>query len=128
MTPELERVLGPELISLDGDLAAASSQVGLRSRDTAMTWLVPTETVVKVSDDPGYPDVTATSVARIDPATLRHGQPMADGYWDFNVRNVLFGVVNHRALRAVRVGGRAQGARDLRVYQNRHGNLSLQVR
>ncbi|SIN70534.1 glycosyltransferase family 2 protein [Agromyces cerinus] len=128
LTPELERELGPELLMIDDDIASASSRIGLRSRDTAMTWLVPTETTMQVSDDPYYPSVTARSVAFVDPETLRHGLPMADGYWDFNARNELFGVINHRAVRAVRHGGRSEGARDLRVYANIHGNLSLQIR
>ncbi|MFE6963797.1 glycosyltransferase family 2 protein [Agromyces sp. NPDC057679] len=127
LSPDLEEALDPSYLLLDDDLAAASSRIGLRSRDSRMTWLVPTETTVGVSDDPFYPDVTARSTALIDPDSLRYGLPMADGYWDFNARNELFGVVNHRAIRAVGVNGRAQRSRNLRVYQNVHDKLSLQI-
>ncbi|MGI9823131.1 glycosyltransferase family 2 protein [Agromyces sp. Marseille-Q5079] len=117
-----------DLVELDDDLAAASTRIGLRSQDTKMTWLVPTETKVKVDAQPGYPDVTATSVALIAPEALRFGQPMSPGRWDFNARNELFGVVNQRAIRAVGRFDRNPNGRDLHVYENIHGNLSLHVR
>ncbi|KQM84137.1 glycosyltransferase [Agromyces sp. Leaf222] len=128
LSPRLAEELGTDLIDVDADLAAATSRIGLRSRETKMTWLVPTRTSVTVAVTPGYPDVTATSVATIDPATLRHGRPMAEGFWDVNARNELFGVINQRAVRAV---GRLQPTppdQALRVYANIHGNLSIEVR
>lgn len=128
LSEPLAEALGADLLDLDADLAAASARVGLRSRDTKMTWLAPTETTIAIADRPGYPDVTATSVALVDLATLRHGQPMSRGRWDFNSRNELFGVVNQRAIRAVGRFDRNPNGGAVHVYSNIHGNLSLHVR
>lgn len=118
----LREALDPGLLDLDRDLGVADVRIGVRSRETKMTWLVPTETTVSVSPTPGYPDVTATSIARIDPGSLRLGRPMAPGYWDVNARTELFGVVNHRAIRGLGLAVRNAPAR---LYTNVHGNLSL---
>ncbi|MFC9917637.1 glycosyltransferase family 2 protein [Agromyces binzhouensis] len=126
LSPDLERVLEPELLVLDDDLARASVTIGLRSRSTKMTWLVPTESELEVSATPGYPDVTARSVARFRPDQVRLGEPMEPGYWDLNARTDLFGVVNQRAVRAVGTPS-TSARRGLRVYANVHGNLSLRL-
>ncbi|GAA1840744.1 glycosyltransferase family 2 protein [Agromyces salentinus] len=120
--------LGDDLLLLDREIAAASTRIGLRSRDTKMTWLVPTETSVTVDPASGYPDVTARSVAVLTPEALRHGRPMAAGRWDFNARNELFGVVNQRAVRAIGRFDRNPNGRQYHVYSNIHANLSLHVR
>lgn len=125
----LRAALPDELRDVTAQFQAAASTVGLRSRETAMTWLAPTVTAVSISEDADYPDIRASSVAKIDPNVFAAGRALQPGLWDVNARNTLFGVVNHRALRAV--GHRAKGevsGRRLHVYTNKHGMLSLEVK
>ncbi|MET0725108.1 MAG: glycosyltransferase [Leifsonia sp.] len=100
LSPELQDALPIELLDVTEDLLAAQVTLGVRSRRDAITWLAPTTTQVSIADSTAYPDVTAQSVAVIDPERVAIGRALASGRWDLHARTELFGVLNQRGVRS----------------------------
>ncbi|KQO99422.1 glycosyltransferase family 2 protein [Leifsonia sp. Leaf264] len=100
LAPELEAALPAALLDVTDDVLAARVTIGVRSRRDAITWLAPTTTEVSVADSTDYPDVTARSVAVIDPQRVAIDRPLAAGRWDLHARTELFGVLNQRGVRS----------------------------
>lgn len=128
LPPQVAAELPASMLDVTDDVAGVLTRVAVRSRDSAVTWAVPTETEVRVTDVDGRAEIQVAVTARLDRRRAALGHPLPDPVWDFSAHNELFGVVNHRPLRTrlparvALVDGEARVA-----YKNASGILSLDL-
>jgi hypothetical protein len=125
----VEKALPAALLDVTDDVFSAASDVAVRERTSAVTWLLPTETSVSLEDlGQDRVDVVATSVAHLDTTTVAMGHPLDGPTWDASMRTDLWGVANQRPLgtrskpRVALVDGRSMIA-----YRNKQGALTLDL-
>ncbi len=126
---ELSNVLGVDLLDVTDDVYNARTTIGIKSRTSKITWLIPTTHRVEVLGSLGArADVTVRSTATLNVDNAAFGGPLKQGTWDFNAKNELFGVVNHRSLRSDKVTTPAIiHGRAIEAYVNKNGMLSLDM-
>ncbi|QPZ39409.1 glycosyltransferase family 2 protein [Paramicrobacterium chengjingii] len=126
---ELAEALGVDLLDVTDDVYAACTTIGIKSRASKITWLIPTTHRVEVlGSHGGRAEVTVRSTATLNIDDAAFGAPLKAGIWDFNAKNELFGVVNHRGLRSEKVVTPAViHGRALEAYVNKNGMLSLDM-
>lgn len=76
-------------LDVTGEVEGASAAVGVRSEDTRIGWLVPSESTVWRRDDPATTTFGVEGSATVDPSTAALGAPLEGRIWDLSVRSVL---------------------------------------
>jgi glycosyltransferase involved in cell wall biosynthesis len=115
-------------IDMADALQAARTSLGLRARDTGVTWMLPGTSESRVETIEGRPELVVTATATLDPMTAIFGRPLDETSWDVTARNELVGTINQRGLRTSLPARSA--VRDGHIYiayRNRSGMLSLDV-
>jgi glycosyltransferase involved in cell wall biosynthesis len=99
LPPEVTAALPDGAVDMTGAIAAAHASVGVRSRATAITWLLPGTCDQRIDDVVGRPELVVSARAVLDPASAGFGHFMEDPSWDLSVRNSFLGAINQRGLR-----------------------------
>jgi Glycosyl transferase family 2 len=115
-------------LDMDATLAAAHTSIGVRARDTGVTWMLPGDCQVRIDDVEGRPELVVTAEAVLDPATAVFGRPLDENSWDFTGRNVFLGAINQRGLRTS-TGSRCAllDGHIYIAYKNMSGMLSFDI-
>ncbi len=125
---EVAAALPDEALDMTGTLAAAKTAFGIRSRDTSVTWMLPTTCASRIDDVDGRPELVVTATAALDPQTAAFGRPLDKTAWDITARNELLGAINQRGLRTSTTARPAvQEGHVYVAYRNKSGMLSIDV-
>ena len=125
---DVAAALPPEALDVTAALQAARTSIGIRARDTGVTWMLPGECAPRVDTIAGRPELAVTASADLDPRTAAFGRPLDETSWDVTARNEVFGAINQRGLRTSTSSRCAiQGGHVYIGYQNKSGMLSLDV-
>ncbi|MEP6851195.1 MAG: glycosyltransferase family 2 protein [bacterium] len=126
---EVAAALPPEALDMTAALDAARTTLGVRARDTGVTWLLPTDHHERRFDTiAGRPELVVTIAATLNPATAAFGHPLVERSWDVTARNELAGTINQRGLRtSYPTRSALHGGHIYIAYANKSGMLSLDV-
>lgn len=128
LPPEVAAALPPTAIGMDGSLAAATCGLGIRGRDTAVSWMLPGGCEGRIDDVDGRPEFVMTSRASLDPRTAVFGRPLDEPTWDVTSRNELLGAINQRGLRtSIEPLCAVFGGHVYVAYTGKSGMLSLDI-
>jgi GT2 family glycosyltransferase len=115
-------------LDMSSTLEAAHTSIGIRARDTGITWMLPGECQPRVDDVGGRPELVVTATAVLDPATAVFGRPLDEKSWDVTARNVFLGAINQRGLRTSTPARCALLAGHVYIaYKNMSGMLSFDI-
>lgn len=122
-------VLDAGVLDVTDEVHGATVEVGLRSRESRVTWMAPSSHELTVSDAPGGGVAfAATARGTVDPDALVFGRPLEDGLWDLNVRCMLAGSSTQQAMRCDLEPSAAAKDGRLRVaYTNLDGRLTMSL-
>jgi glycosyltransferase involved in cell wall biosynthesis len=115
-------------IDMRAALDAARTSLGIRARDTGITWMLPGTSDSRIETVDDRPELVVTATATLDPMTAIFGRPLDETSWDVTARNELVGTINQRGLRTSLPARTA--VRDGHIYiayRNNSGMLSLDV-
>jgi hypothetical protein len=125
---DVEKALPPEALDMTAALAAADTSIGIRARNTGVTWMLPGECESRVEDVDGRPELVVTATAVLDPRTAVFGRPLDETSWDVTARNVFLGAINQRGLRTSTPARTVlQDGHVYISYKNMSGMLSLDL-
>ncbi|HET8928925.1 MAG TPA: glycosyltransferase [Microbacterium sp.] len=92
----------PESRDVTDQIASAVAEFGLRSRESRVTWMLPSVCRVQVTGDAGEVSFSARVEGVLDPSTAVFGAPLEPGVWELNGRCTLDGAIHqNRAHSAV---------------------------
>ncbi|KQO99423.1 glycosyltransferase family 2 protein [Leifsonia sp. Leaf264] len=128
LSPSLAAAAGPDLLDVTAEIEGARSEVGIRSRSSRVTWMLPSTSAVAIDRADAVFDVSGTATLDVDRAVF--GSPLVDGLWDLNVRATLAGssqqarlaAADSSALQPAIVNGRS-----VIPYVNADGFLSVAI-
>lgn len=128
ISEELRAVLPDAAIDMTAALNAAETSIGIRARDTGVTWMLPGRCERQIGAANGRPQLVVTATADLDPRTAVFGRPLDETSWDVTARNELLGAINQRGLRtSIPVRSAVQDGHVFIAYKNVAGTLSLDV-
>jgi hypothetical protein len=115
-------------IDMGAALQAARTSLGIRARDTGITWMLPGTSESQIETIDGRPELVVTGAASLDPSTAIFGRPLDETSWDVTARNEVVGTINQRGLRTSMPARCAVKDGHIYVaYKNSSGMLSLDV-
>jgi hypothetical protein len=125
---EVAAALPPEAIDVTATVREAKTSIGIRARDTGISWMLPGESKSQVHIEKGFPELVVTATAILDPQTAIFGRPLDEVSWDVTARNEFSGVINQRGLRtSIPARSAVQDGHVYIAYKNQRGILSLDV-
>jgi len=125
---EVAAVVTTEARDVTDSLASARFSISVRGRESRSTWPVHGVGEVRIVDEvDGIGHLVAHAEARFDVGTTPERDWDGDPVWDFAARLEACGYVAHRALRGGRPAVALVRGRSAIAYENRDGNLSLDV-
>jgi hypothetical protein len=125
---DVEAALPREAVDMTAALAAARTSIGIRARETAVTWMLPGDCASRIDVIDGQPELVVTASAVLDPRTALFGHPLDETSWDVTARNELLGTINQRGLRTSTPARSAvQDGHVYIAYRNLSGMLSFDV-
>ena len=128
LPPDVAAALPDEAIDVTAQLQEARLSLGIRARDTAVSWMLPGTSESSVGGRGGRPELTVTAVAHLAPDTAIFGRPLDALSWDFTGRAELMGSIGTRRLQTTtRARTAMQGGRVYIAYRNVSGNLSVDL-
>jgi len=128
LPPEVAAALPDDAIDVSAQLQQAHLSLGIRARDTAVSWMLRGTAEPSVGGRGGRPELTVTAVAHLDPDTAIFGRPLDALSWDFTARTELMGRIGQRRLQATtRARTAMRGGRVYIAYRNLSGILSLDL-
>lgn len=128
LPPDVAEVLPAGAIEMTTALNAARASVGIRSRDTAVTWMLPGRCEQRIDNVGGRPELVVTATAVLNPRTAIFGRPLDETSWDITSRNEFLGAINQRGLRtAIPTRTALRDGHIYIAYRNKSGMLSLDV-
>ncbi|MET1051305.1 MAG: glycosyltransferase family 2 protein [Mycetocola sp.] len=120
--------LDGRFLDVTDEVAAAQTTIGIRSRASAVVWMLPTTSTVTATTVDGVVDIRVSADAELDVHTAAFGAALHSGVWEFNARNSLFGVVNQRGLRSQATAtGAVIGGRAAIAYRTKNGMLAIDL-
>jgi glycosyltransferase involved in cell wall biosynthesis len=126
--PEVADALPDAALDMTDTFEAARSRLGIRARDTGITWLLPGTQQYRVDDVDGRPELVVTATAELDPQTAAFGRALEERSWDVTARNELLGAINQRGLRTSTASRTSARRGHVYIaYKNMSGMLSLDV-
>lgn len=118
----------PAILDMTDEVAGATTRLGVRSRSSRVTWMVPTESHVVLDESDTGPTFHVEWESRIDPETAVFGRPLEDGVWDVNARCTLGGVSQQQRVRSDLAPALClDGSRAMIAYSNADGVLSVDL-
>jgi glycosyltransferase involved in cell wall biosynthesis len=115
-------------IDMGAPLQAARTSLGIRARDTGITWMLPGTSESQIETIDGRPELVVTGAATLDPSTAIFGRPLDETSWDVTARNEVVGTINQRGLRTSLPARTAVKDGHIYIaYRNASGMLSLDV-
>ena len=128
LPPEVAAALPDGAIDMTAAIAAASGRVGIRGRESAVSWMLPGECDRRVDDVDGRPELVVTATAVLDPEKAVFGRPLDERSWELTARSEFLGAINQRGLRTTTSARSAVVAGRVHIaYRNRSGMLALDV-
>jgi hypothetical protein len=128
LPPDVAAALPEDAIDVGAQLQQAHLALGIRARDTAVSWMLPATSEASVSGRCGRPELTVTAVAHLAPDTAIFGRPLDALSWDFIARAELMGTIGQRRLpTTTRARTAMRGSRVYIAYRNLSGILSLDL-
>ncbi|WP_417562191.1 glycosyltransferase family 2 protein [Microbacterium sp.] len=125
----LAAVLPERLRDVTDEIGTATVELGMRSRQTRVVWMLPSRADVRaVEHAGGGVALSATLAAELDVTSAVFGSPVGDDTWDLNVRTNLGGSVTQTPLR-----GRNPATVSLRddavrlAYVNKDGFVTVEA-
>jgi hypothetical protein len=107
---------------------AATTWLGVRARNTGVTWLLPTSDTPRITDVDGRPELVVDVTAELDPTTAIFGHALDETSWDVIARNNFVGTINGRGVRTDTVGRVTIFDGHVYIaYKNQSGMLSLDI-
>jgi glycosyltransferase involved in cell wall biosynthesis len=91
---QYDGLFDPELLDVTDEIRGASVELGVRSKRTRITWMVPTESECRVEANGSGVGFGVHGRARIDPDTAAFGRPLERTTWELNARMTLAGKAN----------------------------------
>lgn len=85
-----------DLLDVTDDLDGATIELGMRSKQSRITWMAPTQ--AEAWREPAGVDFGVRGTGVIDPRCAAMGKPLESGVWELNARCTLGGVTQHRML------------------------------
>ncbi len=129
LPPDYDAVLAVDDLDVTAEIMAATAEIGVRSRSSRITWMVPSThdvNIVDSSDGSVAFDVSVQGV--IDPDRVVFGGPLEDGLWDLNARCTLAGTPSQPRLRStLEPSASIAGGRLRLAYTNADGSLTLSL-
>jgi glycosyltransferase involved in cell wall biosynthesis len=126
--PELAAGLDPALWDFTADVEHAFAELIVRSRETAVDWIVPATSRVWV--EPGPDRLSLSMTATLDLATAAGGRPLEDEVWDVFFRLVGIGYAATRRVfldPGTPIAGALVDGRGAVAFQTRSGDLALDL-
>ena len=129
LPPDVAAALPDGAIDVSAQLQRAHLSLGIRARDTAVSWMLPGTSESSVSGRRGgVPELTVTAVAHLAPDTAIFGRPLDALSWDFTARAELMDNIGQRRLQTTtRARTAMQGGRVYIAYRNKSGILSFDL-
>ena len=125
---ELAAGLDPALWDFTADVENAFVEMVVRSRETAVDWIVPATSRVWV--EPGPDRLSLSMTATVDLATAAGGGPLEDDVWDVFFRLVGIGYASTRRVfldPGIPAAGALVDGRGAVAFATRRGDLALDL-
>jgi glycosyltransferase involved in cell wall biosynthesis len=90
----------PDARDVTAEIEDALAEFGLRSRESRVTWMLPSTCRVKVDGDGEDVRFSADVEGMLDPATAVFGRPLEPGVWQLNGRCTLDGAIQQQRVRS----------------------------
>lgn len=125
---DIAELLPDAALDMTPAMHAATTWLGVRARETGVTWLLPTTATPRIDDVDGRPELVVDVTAELDPATAIFGKPLDETSWDVIARNDFLGTINGRGVRTD-TPGRVTifGGHVYIGYKNKSGMLSFDI-
>ncbi|MET0725107.1 MAG: glycosyltransferase [Leifsonia sp.] len=128
LSPALAAAVGADVLDVTAEVEAARAEVGIRSRSSRVTWMLPSSSTVAIDHGAATFEVAGTATLDVDHAVF--GSPLLDPIWDLNVRATLAGASQQRRLDAdsgLQVVPAMVNGRSVIPYVNADGFLSIAI-
>ena len=125
---EIADALPAAALDMTQAMHEATTWLGVRARDTGVTWLLPTTDTPRIDDVDGRPELVVDVTAQLDPTTAIFGRPLDETSWDVIARNNFVGTINGRGVRTSTPGRVTIFDGHVYIgYKNKSNLLSLDI-